>query len=123
MPCVFPKDTLSALPRSVYSVRLAGRTVIVFSFAMGVHVTSTHPAQARCPSFTAPISYTAGTSPRSAAIGDLNGDGHPAPAIATSHPATMTIVVCCGDLNDDGVFDGLDIQELVNALLEGKTCP
>ena len=41
-----------------------------------------------------------------------------------SFATLATPTPCCrGDFNNDGQFNGLDIQALVDALLAGQTCP
>lgn len=40
-----------------------------------------------------------------------------------SKPAALTVTPCRGDFNSDYVFDGQDIQSIVEALLAGETCP
>lgn len=44
-------------------------------------------------------------------------------AVATSKAAVLTVGICRGDFNLDAAFDGMDVQDFVNALLAGETCP
>ncbi|MBI5764240.1 MAG: VCBS repeat-containing protein [Planctomycetes bacterium] len=42
---------------------------------------------------------------------------------ATSNPAVLNVRPCHGDFNGDNLFDSLDIQPIVDALLAGEMCP
>jgi uncharacterized protein (TIGR03437 family) len=43
-------------------------------------------------SFQKPVNYAAGTNPSALAVGDLNGDGHPDLAVATTQPDGSSVV-------------------------------
>ena len=54
------------------------------------------------------------------------GGGCNESATVTSRPATLRLSaapVCMGDFNLDEVFDAMDIQGFVDALMNGETCP
>jgi hypothetical protein len=56
--------------------------------------------------------------------GDCNALGGEFLGLAATCSGATCVPACCpGDLNGDQSIDGLDAQELVNALAQGDTCP
>lgn len=61
--------------------------------------------------------------------GDLDASGSLEPLDATIFgevllgAITDADLICSGDMNNDGIVNGLDIQDFVNALLNGGGCP
>src|SRR2546428_8729873 len=61
------------------------RLAATCGLAAAVCCAAVSSAHGQCPSsFAAAVNYGTGNSPRSVAIGDLNGDGRPDLAVATS---------------------------------------
>src|SRR5436309_13925977 len=78
------------------------RRALSFRFVPGlllaVSLTTTGPRAVAAPLFAARfVSFDAGSSPRSVAIGDLNGDGKPDLGVATEISLTVSVVVGNGE--------------------------
>src|SRR5205823_6571764 len=52
---------------------------------------------ANCNLMTGPVNYAAGTTPRSVAVGDLNGDGKPDLAVANNGSNNLSILLGNGN--------------------------
>ncbi len=126
------------------------------SDSVSVLLNTTTPG-ATTPSYAAKIDFTTGTSPRSVAIGDLNGDGRPDLAIANLSSNSVSVLlnttapgattpsyaaktdlttgtsprsVAIGDLNGDGKpdlaianFGSASVSVLLNTTTPGATTP
>lgn len=51
------------------------------------------------------------------------GGGCPGASMLTSNPAALSVAPCRGDFNGDHLFNALDIQAIVDAMLAGESCP